>query len=129
MGFGTGLEYVLKSVLALIVIIFLANKLLGYMNTMMNKQTKAIRIIERMPVNKNSSMCIVEMLGSYYLMSFTEGRNEILKEFTEDERQAIIGMRKEKELSAGQSSLDTEQFKEIYTKIQEKIQTYTEKRN
>lgn len=129
MGFGTGLEYVLKSVLALIVIIFLANKLLGYMNTIMNKQTKAIRIIERMPVNKNSSMCIVEMLGSYYLMSFTEGRNEILKEFTEDESQAIIAMRKEKELSAGQSSLDTEQFKEIYTKIQEKIQTYTEKRN
>lgn len=129
MGFGTGIEYVLKSVLALIVIIFLANKLLGYMNTIMNKQTKAIRIIERMPVNKNSSMCIVEMLGSYYLMSFTEGRNEILKEFTEDESQAIIAMRKEKELSAGQSSLDTEQFKEIYTKIQEKIQTYTEKRN
>lgn len=129
MGFGTGLEYVLKSVLALIVIIFLANKLLGYMNAIMNKQTKAIRIIERMPVNKNSSMCIVEMLGSYYLMSFTEGRNEILKEFTEDESQAIIAMRKEKELSAGQSSLDTEQFKEIYTKIQEKIQTYTEKRN
>lgn len=129
MGFGTGLEYVLKSVLALIVIIFLANKLLGYMNTIMNKQTKAIRIIERMPVNKNSSMCIVEMLGSYYLMSFTEGRNEILKEFTEDESQAIIAMRKEKELSTGQSSLDTEQFKEIYTKIQEKIQTYTEKRN
>ncbi|SFP96839.1 flagellar protein FliO/FliZ [Desemzia incerta] len=129
MGFGTGLEYVLKSVLALIVIIFLANKLLGYMNTIMNKQTKAIRIIERMPVNKNSSICIVEILGSYYLMSFTEGRNEILKEFTEDESQAIIAMRKEKELSAGQSSLDTEQFKEIYTKIQEKIQTYTEKRN
>lgn len=129
MGFGTGFEYVLKSVLALIVIIFLANKLLGYMNTIMNKQTKAIRIIERMPVNKNSSMCIVEMLGSYYLMSFTEGRNEILKEFSEDESHAIIAMRKEKELSTGQNTLDTEQFKEIYTKIQEKIQTYTEKRN
>lgn len=129
MGFGTGLEYVLKSVLALIVIIFLANKLLGYMNTIMNKQTKAIRIIERMPVNKNSSMCIVEMLGSYYLMSFTEGRNEVLKEFTEDESKAIIAMRKEKELSAGQKKPDAEQFKEIYTKIQEKIQTYTEKRN
>lgn len=129
MGFGTGLEYVLKSVLALIVIIFLANKLLGYMNTIMNKQTKAIRIIERMPVNKNSSMCIVEMLGSYYLMSFTEGRNKILKEFTEDESQAIIEMRKEKELSTSQNTLDAEQFKEIYAKIQEKIQTYTEKRN
>ena len=128
MGFGTGLEYVLKSVLALIVIIFLANKLLGYMNTIMNKQTKAIRIIERMPVNKNSSMCIVEMLGSYYLMSFTEGRNEILKEFSEDESDAIIAMRKEKELSTGQKTPDAEQFKEIYTKIQEKIQTYTEKR-
>jgi len=108
MGFGTGLEYVLKSVLALIVIIFLANKLLGYMNAIMNKQTKAIRIIERMPVNKNSSMCIVEMLGSYYLMSFTEGRNEFLKEFIEDESQALIAMRKEKELSAGQNSLAME---------------------
>lgn len=128
MGFGTGLEYVFKSVLALIVIIFLANKLLQYLNSVMKKQAKTIQIIERMPINKSSSLCIVEMLGKYYLMSFTEGRNEILKEFTETESEAIIAMQQERVTFGEQKLPNGEQFKETYAKVQEKIQTYTEKR-
>lgn len=129
MGFGTGLEYVFKSVLALIVIIFLANKVLQYLNSVMKKQVKTVQIIERMPINKNSSLCIVEMLGKYYLMSFTEGRNEILKEFTEEESEAIGAIQQEKMMPAEQKLPNAEQFTDIYRKIQEKIQTYTEKRN
>lgn len=129
MGFGTGLEYVFKSVLALIVIIFLANKFLQYLNSVMKKQAKTIQIIERMPINKSSSLCIVEMLGNYYLMSFTEGRNEILKEFTTEESQAIVAMQTEKAALGEQKMPNAEQFKDVYAKIQEKIQTYTEKRN
>lgn len=129
MGFGTGLEYVFKSVLALIVIIFLANKFLQYLNSVMKKQAKTIQIIERMPINKSSSLCIVEMLGNYYLMSFTEGRNEILKEFTTEESQAIVAMQTEKATLGEQKLPNAEQFKDVYAKIQEKIQTYTEKRN
>lgn len=129
MSLGTGLEYVFKSVLALIIIIFLANKLLQYLNSVMKKQTKTIQIIERMPINKSSSLCIVEMLGKYYLMSFTEGRNEILKEFTEEESKAILAMQTEKVVLGEQKLPNAEQFKDVYAKIQEKIQTYTEKRN
>ncbi|MFL2100342.1 flagellar biosynthetic protein FliO [Desemzia sp. FAM 23991] len=129
MGFGTGLEYVFKSVLALIVIIFLANKFLQYLNSVMKKQAKTIQVIERMPINKSSSLCIVEMLGNYYLMSFTEGRNEILKEFTTEESQAIVAMQTEKVALGEQKIPNAEQFKDVYAKIQEKIQTYTEKRN
>ncbi|MBM6614687.1 FliO/MopB family protein [Desemzia sp. RIT804] len=129
MGLGTGLEYVFKSVLALIIIIFLANKLLQYLNSVMKKQAKTIQIIERTPINKSSSLCIVEMLGKYYLMSFTEQRNEILKEFTEEESKAIVAMQQEKVMLGEQKLPNAEQFKETYAKIQEKIQTYTEKRN
>ena len=129
MGFGTGLEYVFKSILALIVIVFLANKLLQYLNSVMKKQAKTIQIMERMPINKSSSLCIVEMLGKYYLMSFTEGRNEILKEFTEEESKAIVAMQQEKVTLGEQKLPNAETFKETYAKIQEKIQTYTEKRN
>lgn len=128
MGFGAGLEYVVKSILALVVIIFLANKLLAYLNSTMKKQSKSLQIIERMPVNKNSSLCIVEMLGSYYLMSFTEGRNEILKEFSREESEAIRQLQQDKAISAGQLPVRREEFKETYEKIQKKVQFYMEKR-
>ncbi|MFL2132526.1 flagellar biosynthetic protein FliO [Desemzia sp. FAM 24101] len=95
----------------------------------MKKQAKTIQVIERMPINKSSSLCIVEMLGNYYLMSFTEGRNEILKEFTTEESQAIVAMQTEKVALGEQKIPNAEQFKDVYAKIQEKIQTYTEKRN
>lgn len=128
MGFGTGLEYVVKSILALVVIIFLANKLLAYLNTVMKQQTKSLQIIERMPVNKNSSICIVELLGNYYLMSFTEGRNEILKEFSETESEAIRKLQAEKNAPGSQLPANREDFKETYEKIQQKMRLYMEKR-
>lgn len=75
-----GIEFVLKSIFALTVIIIAANYLMKQLNKLALSGTKNIRIIERMPLSKSSSLYIVAVMGRYYLMSGTEQHNEILKE-------------------------------------------------
>lgn len=77
-----GFEYVLKSVAALVVIIVLANVLLKKMEQFTTKGSKNMRILEKMPLSRTSSLYIVEVLGKCYLMSGTEQHNEILKELS-----------------------------------------------
>ena len=80
-----GMEYFLKSVVALLIIIVAANFLLQKMNRLSSKSSSNMQIIERMAVSRTSSICIVEIMGKYYLMSCTEQHNEILKELDETE--------------------------------------------
>ena len=84
-----GLSYVLKSVVALVVIIFAANYGLKYLNTFMTKKNQVIKVIERTPISKSSALSIVEIADTYYLMSFTDTRNEILRELTAEEKEKI----------------------------------------
>lgn len=84
-----GLSYVLKSVVALVVIILAANYGLKYLNTFMIKRNQVINVIERTPISKSSALSIVEIAGTYYLMSFTDTRNEILRELTAEEKGKI----------------------------------------
>lgn len=130
MGLGIGLGYVIKSILALGVIIFAANYSLKYLNTFMTKKGKAIRIIERTVVNKSSSICIVEIAGTYYVMSFTDTRNEILRELTESEKEAVIktqetmetseNMQKKPVFSEGKSVSFFKQLQSRYQSLYEK---------
>lgn len=128
MGLGIGLGYVIKSILALAVIIFAANFSLKYLNTFMTKKGKAIRIIERTAINKSSSICIVEIAGTYYVMSFTDTRNEILRELTESEKEAVI-----KTQTASEDEQQTPFFSEAKSKpflkqLQSRYQSLYEKR-
>ncbi|AEB30641.1 hypothetical protein CAR_c19840 [Carnobacterium sp. 17-4] len=79
----------LKSVVALIVIILAANYGLKYLNTFMTKRNQVIKVIERTPISKSSALSIVEIADTYYLMSFTDTRNEILRELTAEEKEKI----------------------------------------
>lgn len=95
-----GIEYVLKSVGALIFIIFAANVLLKKMNEYVSKGNKRMRILEKLPLSRTSSLYIVEVLGKYYLMSGTEQHNEILRELSASEMADFeVEVSKEKGLS------------------------------
>ncbi|MDE1548272.1 flagellar biosynthetic protein FliO [Jeotgalibaca caeni] len=80
-----GLEYVLKSVAALVVIILLANVLIKQLNQLSRRGSKHLRIVEKLPLSRTSSLYVVEVMGTYYLMSGTEQHNEILKELSQEE--------------------------------------------
>lgn len=76
---------IMKIIVILIIVLLLANVSLKNLNKYMKKQNKIIRIIERISVSNNSSISIVDICGKYYIMSFTETENKILKELDDEE--------------------------------------------
>lgn len=79
---GNELLYIGKSFIVLIFVIFAINYLLKLLERFVNKNGKYITMIERVPLNRTSSLCIVKVSESYYLMSCTDTKNEILKELS-----------------------------------------------
>lgn len=92
-----GIEFVFKSMAALIVIIIAANYLIKQLNQLAMKSARNIKVIERLPLSKTSSLYIIEVVGRYYLMSGTEQNNEILKELDGAELERYIETAEEQE--------------------------------
>ena len=126
MNFGMGLGYVLKSILALIIIIYLANVLLKYLNKLSTKQAQMMVVIERMPVSKTASLCIVKIVETYYVMSFSEGKAELLKTLSNEETRIVQELQADKKETAKQISYNVDSFK---TMFESALKTRSEKRN
>lgn len=77
--------YILRSILALIVVVWVANIALRYLNNLSIHDKKSIQIVERISVSKASSLAIVKIVNDYYLMSFSDNSTEILQKFTPEE--------------------------------------------
>ncbi|WP_225743905.1 flagellar biosynthetic protein FliO [Marinilactibacillus sp. Marseille-P9653] len=84
-----GASQFIQMVVALLFIIVLANYLLKKLNGLNQGKSKAIKIIERVPMSKNSSLCIVQVGSQYFLMSFSDQSSEVIKEFTQEEKEDI----------------------------------------
>ncbi|WP_161878906.1 flagellar biosynthetic protein FliO [Alkalibacterium sp. MB6] len=84
-----GLPDVLQMLFALAVIIILANYLLKKLNTLSRSSSKLINVIERVPVSKHSSLCIVQVESDYLLMSVSDTSSDVIKTFTQEEKEAI----------------------------------------
>ena len=126
-----GLSYVLKSVVALIVIILAANYGLKYLNTFMTKRNQVIKVIERTPISKSSALSIVEIADTYYLMSFTDTRNEILRELTAEEKEKITASIDETKLVVPLKSKKLHSEKkavQTFKTLQSQYQSFYEKR-
>ena len=81
---------VLRSILVLIAVIVIANISLKYLNKFMLKQNRIIKIVEKTPIYNNSALGVVHICGVYYLMSFTDKDNKILKELDKAEVELLI---------------------------------------
>lgn len=77
--------YILRSILALIVVVWVANIALRYLNNLSIHDKKSIQIVERISVSKASSLAIVKIVNDYYLMSFSDNSTETLQKFTPEE--------------------------------------------
>lgn len=86
---GIGISQFSQMLFALFLIIILANFLLKRLDRINQVRSKAIKIIERVPVSKSSSLCIVQIGTQYMLMSFSESGNEVIKEFSQKEKEDI----------------------------------------
>lgn len=92
-------QYIVRSILALIIIIWLANQVLKKLNDHMQGQSPSIEVIERFSINKNSSLALVKVIESYYLMSLNENKNEILKELTSEEVELLLNNLEKEQLA------------------------------
>lgn len=76
---------VIKMIVFLIVIIYTINWSLKYLNRYTNQTSDAIQVIQRLGVNKSSSLAIVKILDQYYIMSLSEQQNQIIKILSPEE--------------------------------------------
>ena len=110
--------YILRSILALIVVVWVANIALRYLNKLSIHDKKSIQIVERISVSKASSLAIVKIVNDYYLMSFSDNSTETLQKFTPEE---VIEIKKQSKMNPTMdpkdvfSKLDFKQVKEIIT--------------
>lgn len=79
----------IKMIAFLLIILYLINVSLKYLNRYTNQQNNQLRILQKVAVSKSSSIGIIQILDKYYVMSFSEQQNQILKELS-DEEAAIL---------------------------------------
>ncbi|KRN30739.1 flagellar biosynthetic protein FliO [Liquorilactobacillus mali] len=109
---------VFKTIVFLIIIIFMINICLKLLGKYANQSKKNFRIIQKIAVSKTSSIGIVQIIDTYYVMSFSENRNEILKELSDNEvAQLLDSMENPKE-----SENNGKNFKQILQEMNDKIQ-------
>ena len=114
---------VIQTIFVLIAVIALANSTLKYVNKHINKQNKMIKIHERVSVSTNSSLNIVEICDSYYLMSFTGTDNKILKELNKEEVLEIIEEKKRNQEQMVHMALKMEDKMQIKNKLHNAFRT------
>ncbi len=86
---------IIQTIAVLIIVIILANLFLRILNKNMTRTQKIIKIVERTYVFNNSALAVVEICGKYYLMSFTDKDNKILRELEKDEVESYLDQLKD----------------------------------
>ncbi|MBN2903116.1 MAG: flagellar biosynthetic protein FliO [Enterococcus sp.] len=74
----------------LLLILYLINISLKYLNRYTNQHNHQLRILQKIAVSKSSSIGIVQIMDKCYVMSFSEQQNQIIKELTPEETAAFL---------------------------------------
>lgn len=74
----------------LLLILYLINISLKYLNRYTNQHNHQLRILQKIAVSKSSSIGIVQIMDKCYVMSFSEQQNQIIKELTPEEMAAFL---------------------------------------
>lgn len=111
----TSIVTIIKTIFILLVVLFLASILLKYLNKYNLSSNRAMKVIERLSLSNNSSIAIVEICGTYYLMSFSDKENTILKEL--DKKEIQLGL---EEIKNNQVNVDIKQRLDRYLGMRKK---------
>lgn len=107
----------IQMIVVLIAVILLTNICLKLLNKRLLNNNKIIKVIERTSVSNNSALGIVEVCGSYYLMSFTDKSNKILKELDSQGVELWI-----EEMENKQAFTDLKEKTNIYFGMRKKVE-------
>ena len=104
---------VVRLIIGLAVVIFLINVLMRYLNKYTTQSNDSLRLVLRVALSKNLSLGIVEILGSYYVVSMSEQKLEIIRQLDAEEIEQLEANLAQKQAANEQQ---VEKFKEIFTK-------------
>lgn len=104
---------VVRLIIGLAVVIFLINVLMRYLNKYTTQNNDSLRLVLRVALSKNLSLGIVEILGSYYVVSMSEQKLEIIRQLDAKEIEQLEANLAQKQAANEQQ---VEKFKEIFTK-------------
>lgn len=104
---------VVRLIIGLAVVIFLINVLMRYLNKYTTQNNDSLRLVLRVALSKNLSLGIVEILGSYYVVSMSEQKLEIIRQLDAEEIEQLEANLAQKQTANEQQ---VEKFKEIFTK-------------
>ena len=104
---------VVRLIIGLAVVIFLINVLMRYLNKYTTQNNDSLRLVLRVALSKNLSLGIVEILGSYYVVSMPEQKLEIIRQLEATEIEQLEANLAQKQAANEQQ---VEKFKEIFTK-------------
>ena len=104
---------VVRLIIGLAVVIFLINVLMRYLNKYTTQNNDSLRLVLRVAISKNLSLGIVEVLGSYYVVSMSEQKLEIIRQLDAKEIEQLEANLAQKQAANEQQ---VEKFKEIFTK-------------
>jgi len=108
---------VIRLIIGLAVVIFLINVLLRYLNKYTSQANENLRLVQRVALSKNLSLGIVEILGSYYVVSMSEQKLEVIRRLTSDEVERLkTNLAQKQELNEQQ----VQKFKEIFIRAKQK---------
>ena len=85
----------LQTIIVLLIVIYLANLSLKFLNNKIQSQSTMIQIIQKQQVTQGSSIGVVKILDTYYLMSLAEKENRILKELEKKDVEAMMSEARE----------------------------------
>ena len=88
-----------------------------YLNRFTSQANENFRVVKKIAVTKSSSLAIVLIVDKYYVMSFSEQENKIIKELSKEEAEKLIRENRQNE----ERQLEmAENFKKIFEKAKRK---------
>ncbi|MFT9450925.1 flagellar biosynthetic protein FliO [Liquorilactobacillus ghanensis] len=81
---------VVKLIIGLLIVVYLINIFLKFLNHYSLQTNKSFRILQKIPVSKSSSIGVVQVVDRVYVMSFSEQQNQILFELPAEEAQKLL---------------------------------------
>nr|WP_272845864.1 flagellar biosynthetic protein FliO [Liquorilactobacillus mali] len=94
------------------------NICLKFLGKYTNQSRKNFRVVQKIVVSKTSSIGIVQIIDTYYVMSFSENRNEILKELSDYEATRLLNSLENSKKNENSSK----NFKQVLQDMNDKIQ-------
>ena len=108
-----GILALVKMIAGLAAVLLLIVLTLKYLNRFTSQANENFRVVKKIAVTKSSSLAIVLIVDKYYVMSFSEQENKIIKE----EAEKLIRENRQNE----ERQLEmAENFKKIFEKAKRK---------